>query len=286
MTLLTCCLGRLGALLVGLSLWTGSRRCLAPGTPLRRLWSRREDGWRQELAYLRSPLRASHVLGAQALGLTAGFGCALLGHGALGAVLIAAALLAPTWLLRRARLRRSYRIEQQLEGWLGAVINCLQSTPSLGEAIRGTESLVDRPLRDEIGRILAEQQLGTPLDRALEHSAQRVQSRLYSTVLLTLRVGRSTGGDLPELLAVTARDLREMARLEGVVRTKTAEGKAQATVISAIPFPLVLGIRQLSPGFFDPLAATTLGHCVVGLATLLWLAAVLLARRILAVDVT
>lgn len=285
MTLLTSCLGRLGTLLLGLSLWAATRYCLTPGAPLRRLWSRREDVWRQELAYLRAPFRASHVLGAQTAGVAVGAGCLLFGREALGAVLIACALLAPAWIVRRARRQRSLRIDEQLEGWLGALINCLQATPSLGEAIRGTENLVDRPLRDEIERILTEQKLGTPLDRALEHSAQRVQSRLYSTVLLTLRVGRNTGGDLPALLEITARDLREMARLDGVVRTKTAEGKAQAAVISVIPFPLVFGIRMISPGFFEPLEATTLGHCVVGLATLLWLAAVLLARRILAVEV-
>ena len=33
--------------------------------------------------------------------------------------------------------------------------------------------------------------------------------------------------------------LREIARLEGVVRTKTAEGKAQAMVVAVMPFPLI-----------------------------------------------
>lgn len=285
MTLTTYWLGRAAALLTSVSLWLALTSCLAPGAPLRRLWSRREAWWRGELSCFRSPPKASHVLTAQALLAGIGSGCALFDRWACGATLLATALLGPPFLLQRARAQRSRRIEEQLEGWLGALVNGLQSTPSLGEALRGTEHLVDRPLRDEITRILGEQRLGAPLDAALDHSARRVQSRLFSTVLLTLRIGRSTGGDLPELLSSTAHNLREMARLEGVVRTKTAEGKAQAVVISVIPFPLYLGIRLLSPGFFDPLETTMLGHCILGVATLLWVAAILLARRFLTVDI-
>ena len=45
--------------------------------------------------------------------------------------------------------------------------------------------------------------------------------------------GRQVGGNLPKVLETTAHTLREMKRLEGVIRTKTADGRMQLWVIGA-----------------------------------------------------
>jgi tight adherence protein B len=108
---------------------------------------------------------------------------------------------------------------------------------------------------------------------------------MISGALATILVGRQTGGDLGRILEESASTLREMQRLEGVVRTKTAEGKSQAWVLGAIPFVLMLAIYWVDPNWLKPLGATTLGYLIIGVATSLWLSAILLARRILAVDV-
>jgi tight adherence protein B len=69
------------------------------------------------------------------------------------------------------------------------------------------------------------------------------------------------------------------------VRTKTAEGRAQALLIALAPFALVPLLDALDPNFLAPLWQTELGHLLVGLALALWLAALWLARRITAVDI-
>jgi tight adherence protein B len=253
--------------------------------PLRRRWFAQGQKLDRELRFLRAAWRGHQVLLAQGAALAASLLLVLASRPFLGATLAAVTLVGPRLGLERARVKRITRMEEQLEGWVTVLANALESTPSLGEALRTSERLVERPLRDELEQILSEYHLGSPLDRALHAAAERVQSRVFSTVLLTLRIGRNTGGSLQKILHTTAGNLREMARLEGVVRTKTAEGKAQATVISAVPFPLYLGIRALSPGFFAPLETTTTGHLIVAVATVMWIAAALLARRFLAVDV-
>ena len=67
--------------------------------------------------------------------------------------------------------------------------------------------------------------------------------------------------------------------------TRTAEGRAQATLVGALPVPLLLVLDRLDPTFLKPLFDTLRGHLVLGAATLLWLVAVVWARRIVAVDV-
>ncbi len=257
----------------------------APESPLRR-WIREYRERRQrELSFLRSSFTADGLLALQLTGVVLSVGIAVTAGVLPGAAVLVMTLLTPGRLLSRARARRVVAMEEQLEGFLTMVENALEASPSLGEALSSSARLMESPLRDEVEQLLAEHGLGSPLDRALEAASDRIGSRLVSTALLTLRIGRNTGGSLQQILHGTAANLREMARLEGVVRTKTAEGKAQAAVVSAIPVPLYLGIRFMSPGFFDPLETTTLGHVLMAVASVLWVAAALLARRILAVDV-
>jgi tight adherence protein B len=82
-----------------------------------------------------------------------------------------------------------------------------------------------------------------------------------------------------------AASLRELARLAGVVRTKTAEGRAQTVVIALIPVPLVWGLDRMDPDFLQPVWSTATGHLVLAGAIALWAVALLLARAIVVVDV-
>jgi Flp pilus assembly protein TadB len=127
--------------------------------------------------------------------------------------------------------------------------------------------------------------LGTPLDAAILNMSARLKSRLVSSSLATILVGRQTGGDLPAILEQSAATLREMQRLEGVVRTKTAEGRMQAFVLGAIPFVLLAVLHQMDPTYLVPLFETTTGNVVIIFAVILWFSAIIMARRILTVDI-
>jgi tight adherence protein B len=69
-----------------------------------------------------------------------------------------------------------------------------------------------------------------------------------------------------------------------VVKTKTAEGKAQIWVLAFFPLVLMLGFNAVSPGYFEPLTSSVVGGLVTGVAFALWGGSVVAARRILAVD--
>jgi tight adherence protein B len=183
------------------------------------------------------------------------------------------------WVARRTSARRLI-IEAQLDTWLLMLANALRASPSLADALRASASLVPTPLRDELELTLKEYRLGMGLDRALEQMSQRLGSRLVSTAVALIVVSRNTGGDLSHALETSAASLRELIRLDGVLRSKTAEGKAQAGLIALIPFALVLIIHTVDPQFFAPLADTPLGQLVVCASAALWLLAVWLARRI------
>ncbi len=193
--------------------------------------------------------------------------------------------IVPWFWLQNKHAERVTALEILLDSWLLLLANALKAAPSLGEAISSSARLIRPPFSDEVDLVIKEMKLGTPLDQAVLNMSRRVDSRVVSSSLATILVGRQTGGDLPEILEKSAATLREMQRLEGVVRTKTAEGKMQAVVLAAIPFVLLFMIHQVDNQWLRPLVETTTGYIIIAVATTLWFVAIILARRILTVDV-
>lgn len=215
------------------------------------------------------------VAGAIALGIwVTPFGLAVLVFGWI-----------PKFALDRAVERRRRGIETQIEGWLSCLARALQAAPSLGEAIEVSASLSEAPLSEELKVLVGELAFGRPLEQALAAWSARVESHVLTLSLSILNVGRRTGGRLGEVLMTGAEALREMERLEGVLRTKTAEGRAQAWVIGILPLPLCVALQLSDPEYFDPLASTPMGHVMIFIAAILWVIAILAARKILAVDI-
>jgi tight adherence protein B len=256
-----------------------------PQSPIRVIARKYLETLQFELRFLLSPVSPRSILIGQLV-----IGASLLAYlfversWILSPLLLAVAYLPIMW-LHSERDKRTTRIEEQLDSWLLTLANALKASSSLGEAIASSAGLMHAPISQEIDLLIKEYKLGTALDEAMEHMASRVKSRTVSSGLLTLRIARNTGGDLPKTLETAAASLREMARLEGVVRTKTAEGKAQTFVIGAMPFPLLGLLNWMNPNLLTPLWDNFIGNLIVAGATAFWLAAIFSARKILAVDI-
>jgi tight adherence protein B len=237
----------------------------------------------EDLSFLRASFSTTSLLIVSAALLLVGALLCLF-QAWIGLLLLGGALL-PFFLSGPLRRKRVARLESQIEGWLSALARALESSPSLGEALEVSASVCDAPLSEELEVVINELRLGRPLDVALRAWSKRVESRTLSLALTTLLVGRQTGGRLPQVLKTAAASLREMERLDGVVRTKTAEGKAQTWVISAIPGPLIVAVHFSNPDYFRPFETTMAGHLLAALAAVLWLCAAFSARKILAVQI-
>lgn len=181
--------------------------------------------------------------------------------------------------------KRQEKIETQLDTFLLALANSLKASPSLGDALNACTMLMRSPIKEELELTMKEYELGVSLDQAILNMGKRVGSRAFAGALTTVLIGRQTGGDLPKILETASASLREMARLEGVVRTKTAEGKAQAWVLGAMPPFLVALLNWMDPEWLRPLSTTYIGYVIVTIAVAFWVAAIFAARKILAVDI-
>ncbi|MFN7698777.1 MAG: type II secretion system F family protein [Deltaproteobacteria bacterium] len=251
----------------------------------RKLWSQYEARLEAEVRFQLWKTTGAYIARVQLLVVLALFVvCFFMGEPLLW-LTMPVAVFGPWLHIQREHARRIEQIEVLLDSWLLLLANALKASPSLGESISNSAKLIRPPFSEEVDLVIKEMKLGTPLDAALLNLAARLTSRLESSSLATILVGRQTGGDLPAILEQSAATLREMQRLEGVVRTKTAEGRMQAFVLGAIPFVLLAVLHQMDPTYLVPLFETTTGNVVIIFAVILWFSAIIMARRILTVDI-
>lgn len=202
-------------------------------------------------------------------------------------LLLAAFPVAVAPALRLASLRRKRRAECDVQAgaFCLTLANLLRTIPNIQSALEASVLASKAPLADEIRLALAEVSLGSPLDLALLNCSARVKSKGLDAGISALLVGYQVGGNLPKLLETTSATLREMDRLDGVVQSKTAEGRAQLGVLAILPGAIVFAFNLASPGYFAPLQDEWVGRLVLAGAATLWLSALFLAKAILMVDI-
>ncbi len=193
--------------------------------------------------------------------------------------------LGPVIHLRRERQARVARLELQVDGFVVALANSLKTVPSPAAALQATAGVLQQPTRQEIEHILKEMRVGSTLEQGLLAMSARVKSRWIDVAFSAVLIGLRVGGNLPVVLERTAATIREMNRLLGVVRTKTGEGRMQLWVLALFPLFIVFAFNAAQQGYFDPLQHSLVGQITVGIAAVLWIGSLLLARKVLAVDV-
>jgi tight adherence protein B len=192
---------------------------------------------------------------------------------------------APLFYLRRRLKERSAKLEGQVIPFTIGLANALKSTANIGTALEVIEPMMMPPLQQELGLALKEIRVGASLDQSLLDISARSQSTELEATLSAILIGRQVGGNLPEILDTTSRTLREIMRLTGAVRSKTASGRSQLFVLGAAPAVVLVLFELVKPGYFQPLTSSTVGFGVCLIIALLWVVGVILARKILQVDV-
>jgi tight adherence protein B len=254
-----------------------------PTSPFRSNAQRYVANLDAQLRFVRSSFSGARILGWQVAGFLF---VAVAGYllSSLLYTLELGVIFGPYLQMRQLRERRVVRLEQQLDGWLLILANALKAVPSIGDALASSQALTHAPISEELDMMLKEYRLGTPLDQALHNMSERVKSRVITTALTMLQVARRAGGDLPSTLETAAASLRELARLEAVVRTKTADGRNQSFVVGSLPAVVLVLLYFSHRDLLLPLFQSFQGNVVLGIAIALWFGAIGASMKILKVD--
>jgi tight adherence protein B len=118
------------------------------------------------------------------------------------------------------------------------------------------------PAKSEFSRVVADEQLGVPIEDALRVVVERMQNRELEQVALVAALQRETGGNTAEVLDRVTDTIRERFELRRTVQTLTAQGRLSRWVLTLLPVTLLVVITWINPGYisimYDSLAGKIL----------------------------
>ena len=206
-------------------------------------------------------------IGAVALGALIGlfrFGLSV-GPLILGAV----GFIVPPLVVRYLQSRRRDRFNEQLTGMLQLLSNSLKTGYAIDRALETVAAKSPPPVSTEFERVTTEIALGTSVEDALSSLLLRIDSPdlefIVTAILLHVRVG----GNLAEVLDNISDTLRDRLQTKRDMQVLTAQSRASATIITALPILLALGLYVFVPGYFAPMTSTLVGYILLGVAAFL-----------------
>jgi tight adherence protein B len=187
----------------------------------------------------------------------------------------------PLLYLRFKKKRRVEKFKRQLPEGLDLIARALKS----GHAFTSGMSLVaeefDDPLGPEFDKTLDEINFGVSLQDALKSLAGRIDCPDLKYFVVSVIVQRETGGNLAEIIEAIAHLIRERFRLQGKIRTLTAEGRLSALILTVMPFLLAFVLFLVNPEYMSTLFIEPAGRIMIWIALLLMLLGLLVMRRMI-----
>jgi tight adherence protein B len=188
-------------------------------------------------------------------------------------------------LVKRKAERKRTQFAEQLPDNLAVLASAIRAGHSFVGALSVVVNDAPEPARSEFQRVVADEQLGRPLDEALEVVVYRMRNLDLAQVALVAALQRETGGSTAEVLDRVVDTVRDRQELRRLVKTLTAAGRMSRWVVSFLPLVLLLAIWILSPSYLQPLFSHTSGRVLFVFATLLVVCGSLVIKRIVDIKV-
>ena len=197
-----------------------------------------------------------------------------------GALVGAGIVGAAATVVRSADRRRLTRVEAQLPGVAQQLAAALSAGLSLRQALTRAARDAPEPVRGELAAAVAELEMGTRLEAALEGLADRVPVHDLGIMVTAILVQRRTGGNLARALATLSGRLEERAQLARELRGATAQARMTAWLVAALPVGGGVMTEIAAPGTLARTLGEGPGPVILIAAGLLYAGGVIAIRRI------
>jgi tight adherence protein B len=181
------------------------------------------------------------------------------------------------------------KVRDEFADQLPPNLQVLASALRVGHSFIGALTVVvdnaHEPSRSELQRVVADEQLGVPIEDALRRVATRMASRDLDQVALLAELQRTAGGNAAEVIDTVVETLRERGDLRRLVRTLTAQGRMARWILSSLPAGAAAVLLLLQPTAVLPLFQTGLGQVALVVAVLLVIAGSLIIQKLVTIKV-
>src|ERR1700738_4435304 len=175
-----------------------------------------------------------------------------------GAVFVGSIFGAVGWFVPKVWLgmRQSARLKafnNQLADTIALMSNSLRSGMSLVQSMEMISREAEPPVSDEFQRVVREIGLGVGPQEALLHLNRRLNSDDLELLVTAILVQFEIGGNLSRILDSIAGTIRERVKLNGEIRSMSAQGRMAGWVLSGLPVAIGLLLMLIAPSYMGML---------------------------------
>ena len=190
----------------------------------------------------------------------------------------------PRWILARMIKRRQAKFLLQFANSIDIIVRGIKSGLAFSDCMQIIARESPEPVRSEFADLVAQQKVGVPLSGAFERMFERMPLQEVNFFAIVIAIQNQIGGNLAEVLSNLAQVLRDRYRLEAKVRAFSAEAKASAIIIGALPPCVMLAVYFTSPGYISILWHDKLGNIMLIGGAIWMFIGVLVMRKMINFD--
>ena len=191
----------------------------------------------------------------------------------------------PLLLVRRARLRRLARIEEQLPDAADFIARALRAGHSFSNVLQIVGNELPEPLSGEFRIAREEINYGVPLGEALHNMASRIPLTDLRYLVIAILIQRETGGNLAEILSNISHIIRGRLRLAAQVRVLSAEGRMSAWILGLLPFAVGAMLVLVNPTYIMVLWTDPVGIKLLWTALVMIIVGVIWLKRMIRIRI-
>jgi tight adherence protein B len=160
---------------------------------------------------------------------------------------------APNIWLGRRQSSRLKAFNDQLADTIALMSNSLRSGLSLVQSMEMISREAEPPVGQEFRRVVREIGLGVGPQQALLHLVRRVDSDDLDLTITAILVQFEIGGNLSRILDSIAGTIRERVKLNGEIRTMSAQGRMSGYILSGMPVAIGGILMLVAPSYIGKL---------------------------------
>lgn len=187
----------------------------------------------------------------------------------------------PRWMLARMTKRRQYKFIDEFANAIDVIVRGVKSGLPLPECMGIIARESPDPVGTEFTDLVEQQRVGVPTSEAFERMMTRMPLPEVRFFAIVVAIQQQAGGNLSEALGNLSGVLRDRKRLQAKVRALSAEAKASAAVLGALPFIVMILVYITTPSYIALLWTTRFGQFLLVCAGVWMTIGVLVMRKMI-----
>lgn len=160
--------------------------------------------------------------------------------------------------------RRQKQFMDDFADALEAMMRLLKAGMPVSEAIKMVAREFTGPMGEEMEQIFDQQKIGVPLAEAVLAASKRMPLTEMQMFATAIAIQTQTGSSLSEVLQNLSSVIRSRFRLQRKVKALSAEAKASAMIIGALPILVATGLYFVNPEYILLLFTNSTGKFLLG----------------------